>query len=90
MKLEDLEYSPAAAAASRARVADPAAAQRQRLAQARAESQRLARQIAAQERAQAAPLASREDVAKALLRLQAVTGVKVGVEKKRNKKGTRL
>lgn len=83
MKLEDYEneYSPTAAAASRARAADPAAAQR--LAQARAESQRLRRQIAQEERAQAAPLDTEETLAKALLALQAKTGLKVGIERKR-------
>jgi hypothetical protein len=85
MRIEDYEneYSPTAAAASRARAADPAAAQR--LVQARAESQRPRRRITQEERAQAAPLDTEEALAKALLALQAVTGIVVGVERKRSK-----
>jgi hypothetical protein len=83
MKIEDFEYSPKAAADSAARTVDPKAAAR--LAQARAESQRLARQISADERARTQSLETEADVAKALLKLQAVTGVKVGIERKRGK-----
>lgn len=88
MRIEDYEneYSPTAAAASRARAADPAAAQR--LAKARAESQRLQRRIVADAPAQAAPLDTEEALAKALLALQATTGIVVGIERKRTK-GTR-
>lgn len=80
MNIEDYEYSPKAAAVSATRSADPKAAQR--LAQARAESQRLAHQIAADERARTAPLETEADLAKALLKLQAATGVTIGIERK--------
>lgn len=82
MTLEDLEYSPKAAAASATRTANPKAAER--LAQARAESQRLARQIAADARARTQPLETEADLTEALLKLQVVTGVKVGIERKRS------
>lgn len=84
MNIDDLEYSSKAAAASAARTVDPTAAQR--LAQSRAESQRLARQIAADARARTQPLETEADLAKALLKLQAVTGHGVGIERKRGKR----
>jgi hypothetical protein len=81
MNIDDLEYSPKAAAASATRTVDPKAAQR--LAQSRPEAQRLARQIAADERARTQPLATEADLAKALLKLQAVAGVTIGIERKK-------
>lgn len=84
MTIDDLEYSSKAAAASATRTVDPMASQR--LAQSRAESQRLARQIAADEHARTQPLETEADLAKALLKLQAVTGVTVGIERKRGKR----
>jgi hypothetical protein len=85
LRIEDYEYSSTAALAAEQRAVAPRAANAAVEARNRQHGQRMARELSAAQAKARQPIEDEAELARALLQLQATTGVQVGIERHRKR-----